>query len=198
MTNTTIIFDSKGFVNNLHSSIKNQVPRAVASTLNKVAKTAMYDLRTAEQKELHLTRDFLPNATQYEAARTFQVLDMYSEVGILNRVKFADLLIDGGDRTPTKSKYVAVPEAEEIKKKRRNKLKNVKHTFTRNINGTKGVWQNVKADGRWKIRLLAVLDNPTVYDKEPYLKYHETIDETLKTISYEDLLAKALLKAIGK
>lgn len=196
-----IQFNDNGLEQTLSRRFKEKYPRAVASALNKAAKNAREALVREEKSELHIVKNFLPNSTQYEAARSAHN-PIQAVVGILDRVNFAERLVDGGTRTPERSRYIAVPF--KIRRGRSGSitramkpsavLNNTRlNAFVKEINGTLGIW------GVWEgqLSLLYILKPATEYNEAPYIDFEEVVFESAKRNDFEEDCMKAILKALN-
>lgn len=187
--------DDNGLSKFLNKDLKKQLPYAQSLAINSMVFDSMSFLRTEVEKQLNTTRTFLKSSIQVEKATKKK---LSGEVGFLDRVKFAETLIDGGTRTPNSSKYLAIP----IGAKRNKKggitkgqrpaaiLKN-KAYFFKEVKGTKFIFKRV---GK-RIKAMYVLKKRASYKKEPYFTFETSIETFL---SSNDNYEKRLLKALDK
>jgi hypothetical protein len=197
---STINLNDHGLYWQLSTKMVKQYPRVVASVINKSAIKAMHAVRDAERTEMHLTRNFLTMSTQYEAARSKQREAMHATVGILDRVKYANILVDGGTKTPSRSSHIAVP----VKVRRLgsgkiapsllpNAVKNKKGFYKATIKGVYGIW------GTWNghLTLLYALKKKTHYRRAPYLHFDRAVLKSVRSNDFEGMLAESMARLSG-
>lgn len=201
MADFSIYFDDRGLSRAFNGEMQRRLPKGIASTLNKVAFKATANLKIAERAELHLTRNFIPASTQYEAARSGDGMRMASEMGILERVHFAGRLVDGGERTPFDHQYIAVPV--EAKRGRRGGISaankpsailNKPGYFLQVINGVRGIWRRIPRSH--SVKLMYVLKRRTDYTRAPYLHFDKSVEKTASEINYPQLLEQVVMDAM--
>jgi hypothetical protein len=186
-----VLFEDR-FTQTLNSAVRQHLPRALASSLNKMAAQTRNDLVSAERNELQLTRTFIPNSTQWEAARSAAGLNTSVEVGILDRVKFAERLIEGGTRRPETSRYIAVP----IGAKRGGKVSRGMRPSAILSKPGYFIFEN---DGKPYIAKLMYLLRPaTEYDEAPYLDFDAVIERSASGHNFENRLITALEDALSR
>lgn len=181
----------------LSSQFLKQYPYAVSRALNKIAFAARSDVITHIQSDLHNTTNFLKNSTQVEMARKS---NLQAEIGLLERVKFGERLVEGGTRTPVSSSNIAVPinagRTKGGKISKSNKpaaLVMKKGYFYKEINGTKGIWKKLKGGG---IQLVYDFEKSTSYDEAPYLDFFNIVEDSASKHDFEQIMMDALLQAI--
>lgn len=192
----SIKFDNPNFLRVMSSEMQRAVPKAINDALNEVAFDAMRELKRTIPSEVHTTNNFIKNSIAVSKATGSK---FQSEVGIMKRVYFADLLVEGGERHSINSKYVAVPIGAKgangrAKKSRKPKdilLKN-KEYFVKTINGTKGIW------GVWKghISLMYLLVPKTEYNEEPYINWEDDVRKAVQNSDFEKIFMKRLSKVL--
>lgn len=194
-----MLFEDR-FTQTLNSAVRQHLPRALASSLNKMAAQTRNDLVSAERNELQLTRTFIPNSTQWEAARSAAGLNTSVEVGILDRVKFAERLIEGGTRRPETSRYIAVP----IGAKRGGKVSRGMRPsailskpgyFIFENDGKPYIAKRLRGDN---IKLMYLLRPATEYDEAPYLDFDAVIERSASGHNFENRLITALEDALSR
>lgn len=186
-----------GLQDTLSSKFLKEYPFAVSRALNKIAFAARNDVITHIQSDLHNTTNFLKNSTQVEMARKS---NLQAEIGLLERVKFAERLVEGGTRTPVSSNNIAIPinagRTKGGKISKANKpaaLSLKKGYFYKEINGTKGIWKKLKSGG---IQLVYDFEKSTSYDEPPYLDFFNIVENSASKHDFEQIMMDALLQAI--
>lgn len=194
----SIHINFNGFDRFLSQEFKAKLPRATASALNTAAKEIRTALVQHESTDLHTTTKWLQRNTQYEAARSAQGNNMQAEVGITDAIKYAELLVSGGTRTPDNgSKVISIPVDAPKRKTLRTNAKSAllkKNTFIANIDGKAGVWQKDKADN---LKLLYLFEDQTNYTHAPYLDFDKIVIDTCTKIDLETLIENSILKQLG-
>jgi hypothetical protein len=150
------------------------VKSAIKSALNSVAFECMDKLKQRVKSDLNNTTNFLERSIAYDKANDSK---LESEAGFLERVWFAETLIEGGERHPL-DKYIAVPIAAKSngkvsKSMRPSKLLTRKNVFFMEHNGTKGIWKIIKGVPRLMYTLVPVTD----YNEAPYIDFEGVVDE---------------------
>ena len=195
-----VILFQENFTQNLNSAVRARLPRALASSLNKMVAQTRADLVAAERNELTLTRSFVPNSTQFEAARSAGGLNTFAEVGILERVKFAERLIEGGTRAPERSQYIAVP----IGAKSNGRVSRGMRTsvilskpgyFIFDNNGKPVIAKRMRDDS---IKVMYALKRKTEYDEAPYLDFDAVVERSASQHDFEEILVSALERAMAQ
>lgn len=202
MADLTILFDDHGLIRTLSGEMQRRLPRATAATLNKVAYGVVKDLKSAEKFSLHLTRQFVPASTQYEAARSAQGANMQSEAGILDRVYFAERLVDGGVRHPKTTQYIAVPVGVKkgktggsLRGQKPSAILRRKGYFLKTIKGIKGIWYaNNKTN---VIKLMYILEPVTTYDEPPYIDFEGVVLGSAETARFPDMILENIMRSMG-
>lgn len=195
-----VILFQDNFTQNLNSFARSRLPRAVASSLNKIAAQTRADLVAAERNELTLTRSFVPNSTQFEAARSAGGLNTFAEVGILERVKFAERLIEGGTRAPERSQYIAVPIGAKSNGRvsrgmRPSVILSKPGYFIFDNNGKPVIAKRMRDDS---IKVMYALKRKTEYDEAPYLDFNAVVERSASQHDFEEILVSALERAMAQ
>jgi|LakMenEpi03Aug12_release.lakeMendotaPanAssembly.Ray.scaffolds.fasta_scaffold55111_3 hypothetical protein len=174
-----------------------QYPFAASRALTKVAFAARADVISHIQSDLHNTTNFLKNSTQVEMAKKS---NLQSEIGLLERVKFGERLVEGGTRTPITASNIAVPinagrgkTGRVTKANKPAALLNKKGYFFKEINGVKGIWKKLKGGG---IQLMYDFEKSTEYDEAPYLDFFRIVEDSASRHDFEQMMQDALLQAI--
>jgi hypothetical protein len=160
---------------------------AMAYSLTSLA----FDIRYETQKKLpqwvDMTRPFLSNMVKYDRATASS---LSACVGFDKQVKLAMLLEQGGTRTPTNSKSIAVPVDV-----RTNKSGNVsasqkpgallnsgkQNIYIKYQGGVMGLWQSGKRAST-PTKLLYVFKRQTQY-KHPFFHFFDTAQSVIQTNS---------------
>jgi len=182
----------------LSSELLKQYPYAVSKSLNRVAIHAQNDLRQHEATDLTTTNKWLERNTRVDFAKK---QNLQAEVGLLDRVYFAERLVQGGDKTPTTTEYLWVPVGVPtnargaIRKSLKPKalINNPKY-FIKEINGTMGAWKKDKRNN--SISLAYVLKQVNHYNDAPYLDVENIIENSAKQHNFEEIMQQELLKAL--
>ena len=195
-----VILFQDNFTQNLNSAVRSRLPRALASSLNKIAAQTRADLVAAERNELTLTRSFVPNSTQFEAARSAGGLNTFAEVGILERVKFAERLIEGGTRAPERSQYIAVPIGAKSNGRvsrglRPSVILSKPGYFIFDNNGKPVIAKRMRDDS---IKVMYALKRKTEYDEAPYLDFDAVVERSASQHDFEEILVSALERAMAQ
>lgn len=195
-----VILFQDNFTQNLNSFARSRLPRAVASSLNKIAAQTRADLVAAERNELTLTRSFVPNSTQFEAARSAGGLNTFAEVGILERVKFAERFIEGGTRAPERSQYIAVPIGAKSNGRvsrgmRPSVILSKPGYFIFDNNGKPVIAKHMRDDS---IKVMYALKRKTEYDEAPYLDFDAVVERSASQHDFEEILVSALERAMAQ
>jgi hypothetical protein len=201
MADINIIFNDHGLANTLTTAMRQRLPKAMAYSLNKVARIAQADLKAAETVDLHTNtkNKFIQSSTQYEAARSAQGANMAAEVGILSRVWFMERLVEGGVRHPNGGAHnVAVPiEAQQTSSgriKASQKPSAIRgKSFIATIGGVKGIWMRKNGD----LHLMYALKPETVYDEQPYLDFDKIIERSVAGVNFPHEVEQAIRRALG-
>jgi hypothetical protein len=169
----------------MSNEMSGMVKKSISYTLTNIAFEAQKDLKIQAKHDLHLTRPFLTQQIQFDKS---EISTMKSVVGITDKVKFADLLVKGGDRHPDLSRYIAIP----IKAKGRNKSKPgairkllaKRGYFLREIHGVLGIW---KTNGNsYYLNLMYKLVLKSHYDKPGhYLHWNRTVENAVRRSNFE-------------
>ena len=176
--------------------LQRAVPKAIEKSLNKVAFDAMRALKRDIPSEVHTTNKFLQNSVAVNKATSSH---LRSEVGIMNRVKFAELLVDGGERDPISSKYICIPVGAKGAngrakrgKKPRDLLSKPREYFIRTIHGKKGIW------GIWNghISLMYLLVPKADYDNQPYINWKADVQRSAHTSNYQRIYMDELSRLL--
>lgn len=197
--NLVVLFEDN-FTRQLNSAVRAQLPRALASALNQLAYQTRNDLVAAERRELHLTRSFVPNSTQYEAARSAGGINTSVEVGILDRVRFAERLIEGGTRSPERSTYIAVPIGARSSGGRVSRgmrpaaILAKPGYFIFNNNGKPVIARRMRDDS---IKVMYTLERQTTYDEAPYLDFDHVVEQSASQHNFEDVLMTAIERVMS-
>jgi len=195
-----VILFQENFTQNLNSAVRARVPRALASSLNKMVAQTRADLVAAERAELKITRSFVPNSTQFEAARSAGGLNTFAEVGILSRVKFAERLIEGGTRAPERSQYIAVPIGAKSNGRvsrgmRPSVILSKPGYFIFDNNGKPVIAKRMRDDS---IKVMYALKRKTEYDEAPYLDFDAVVERSASQHDFEEILVSALERAMAQ
>jgi hypothetical protein len=195
-----VILFQENFTQNLNSAVRARLPRALASSLNKMVAQTRADLVAAERNELTLTRSFVPNSTQFEAARSAGGLNTFAEVGILERVKFAERLIEGGTRAPERSQYIAVPIGAKSNGRvsrgmRPSVILSKPGYFIFDNNGKPVIAKRMRDDS---IKVMYALKRKTEYDEAPYLDFDAVVERSASQHDFEEILVSALERAMAQ
>jgi hypothetical protein len=177
-----IKFKDPNFIKIMSKELQAAVPKAIDASLNNMAFDALRAPKADIPKEVKTTNNFIKSSIAVNKATNGK-----SEVGIMDRVKFAELLVEGGERDPLNSKYIAVPIGAKgangrAKKSRKPRdILNQKGYFLKTIKGIKGIW------GVWKghISLMYKLVPKTEYEKEPYIDWEDDVKNSLKSKDFE-------------
>jgi len=185
-----------GLQNLLSKEFLKQYPFAASRALNKVTFAARMAVQQKIQTDLNNTTNFLKNSTQVEPARKS---NLQAEIGLLERVKFGERLVEGGVRKPISSNNIAVPinaargKSGRITKSQKPSALSLKRGyFYKEINGTKGIWKKLKGG---EIQLVYDFEKTTSYDEAPYLDFFNIIISTVQSVDFESMMMAELLKA---
>lgn len=153
-------------------------PYAAATALTGVA----FEIRKQVQSDLpswvHLTRQYLPSQVIFERATAS---NLQAVVGFHKRVSFANLLEEGGTRTPTEG-HRAITVPVDIKLNQSGGISNANRpsqilqkagVFSKAIGTVGGIWQETK---RIPLRLLYVYKQSTRYNKH-FFKFRQTAEK---------------------
>lgn len=195
-----VVLFQDNFTQALNSAVRARLPRAIASSLNKMVAQTRADLVAAERNELTITRSFVPNSTQFEAARSAGGLNTSAEVGILNRVKFAERLIEGGTRAPERSKYIAVPIGAKSggrvsRGMRPSVILSKPGYFIFDHNGKAVIAKRMRDDS---IKVMYALKRKTEYDEAPYLDFDAVVERSVSQHDFEEILVSALERTMAQ
>lgn len=173
-----------------------QTDSVVSKTLTGLA----FDARLEVQKQLpswvNTTRPFLKNSVVYQGAKANK---LEAIIGFAERADFAELLEEGGERTPKQSSSLAVP-TQDIKRNNKGAISKAyrpkallqkQGVFVERKDGTTGIWRQVK---KKPLELLYVFKKKTTYKKK-FMHFRETVQEVI-TKNYEARFAAAISKAI--
>lgn len=182
---------------NLNKLIQN-ADKMAAQVLTGLA----FDARQEVQKRLpswvKTTRPFLKNSVMYQGAKAEK---LEAIIGFAERADFAELLEDGGERTPKQSSSIAVP-SEDIKRNNKGAISKAyrpkallqkKGVFIERKSGTTAIWRQVK---KKPLELLYVFKKKTTYKKK-FMNFRETVREVI-TSNYESRMQSALLRNLPK
>lgn len=167
------------------------VPKAIDAAINSVAFDSQRALKANIPREVHTTNSFLKSSVAVNKAKNSS---HKAEVGIMDRVKFAELLVEGGDRDPLNSKYIAVPIGARGANGRAKKTRKPRAIlsqpgyFVATIHGRKGIW------GSWQghLSLMYLLVPKTEYEQYPYIHWERDVQQAAQASNYEQVYMQKL------
>lgn len=178
-------------------SLASKTDKIIAQVLTGLAYDARAEVQSRLPSWVKTTRPFLKNSVAYVGAKPDNLV---SSVGFAERANFAELLEDGGTRSPLTSKSIAVP-TDALKRNgkggialanRPKALLGKKgYYIERTQGGVAGLFKSTK---KKPLEMLYVFKKKTEYRK-PHMHFRETVREVI-TRTYEARFRNAVERAI--
>jgi len=191
-----IELDDNGLSRFLNRELARQLPYAQSVAMNGMAFETQKYLKGQVDVHLKTTKKFLQSSIQTEKATKKQ---LHAEVGFLDRVTFAEILLDGGTKRPYTSTHLAIPinvprtrRGGIGKAKRPSALLQNRAYFIKEVNGTPFIFKKVGNS----VTAMYVLKKKAEYRKSPYFPFDTLVNNYLAVNdNYEKRLYKALEQA---